>query len=101
MKMLVRAPAKTGSGLLQAIPFGILAALPTSARAQHHGGTIQKTCLPSQVQPDETLTCTIRVTNTDTFRDSLRIDAIVDKVCHGGSTCPAVKAQCPGAAHVG
>src|SRR5947199_313246 len=102
MKKLLRTRT-TVKGLLQVVLLGVLAALPTPVHAQVHGGTIQKNCVPAQVNPanpTETLTCTITVTNADTFGDSLRIDGIFDNVQHA-SVCPAVQAQCPGAAHVG
>src|SRR5438445_9545558 len=106
MKKLLRARA-TVRGLFQVVLLGILAALPTPARGQVHGGSIQKVCIPSNgastAQPGGTIDCTLTVTNQDTFGDSLRIDAIIDKVCHGGTCSPAGSALCPdpGAARFG
>src|SRR2546425_7677882 len=106
MKRLLRARA-TVKGLLQVMLLGILAALPIPARAQVHGGSIQKECHPSNgapnAQPGETIDCMLTVTNQDTFGDSLRIDAIIDRVCHRDSCSPAGSTLCPapGAAQFG
>ena len=67
---------------------GLAAGFPSAARAQQrHGGQITKDCRDPRglksPRPGETVTCTIVITNADTFGDALRIDRIVDTIQRG------------------
>src|SRR5438094_4573510 len=82
--------------LARVILLGVVVGSSTAVQAQHHGGTIQKACVvdasvpvrggSTTAQPGDPLRCTITFTNTDTFVDALRVDAIRDSVRHGGAT---------------
>jgi len=71
-------------------------ALPAIAQAALHGADIHKVCVgPAVCDPNEqgvarvgdTITCTIEVSNADTFGHSIRVDSITDSVMHdGGAT---------------
>src|SRR5438105_15930616 len=64
---------------------GVVVTLPTAAHALH-GAAILKVCLgpgnTAKARPGDLITCSIKVVNTDTFNDTLRIDSIVDVVAN-------------------
>ena len=82
MLTTTRSVAAVGGALL-----GLVLLAPAPAQALH-GVTIQKVCAgPTSVakaRPGDTVTCRIKVTNRDTFDDTLRVDQIYDVIDDAG-----------------
>jgi len=84
--------ARRASGWVLGSVFAVLT-VPTAAHALH-GAAIQKVCLgpgnTAKARPGDTITCSIKITNTDTFGDMLRVDSITDVINNlGGPTTTA------------
>lgn len=82
------------------LALGLVVSSPGAAWALH-GAAIQKVCLgpgnTSKARAGDVITCSIRITNTDTFNDTLRIDSIVDVINNlGGPTTTANLLSTPG-----
>src|SRR5437870_1644124 len=89
----------TQRGFVRAMLLAIVIGFPTAVHAQHHGGTIQKSCIGpggtrATVHPGNQVTCTLTFTNDDSFGDPVRVDGIVDDIHHGGASCAVASLPC-------
>src|SRR5437870_2748386 len=89
----------TQRGFVRAMLLAIGIGFPTAVHAQHHGGTIQKSCIGpggtrATVHPGNQVTCTLTFTNDDSFGDPVRVDGIVDDIHHGGASCAVASLPC-------